>query len=297
MLFIIISQKLNIAFVDIEKIKNNYYDYKDALNQLRQFQLEKERSLDSLKKQIDSLKNFLSEQRSFLTDEAIYELEKKIEQKENEYQNLARNIYEQISQKYQQIVQPYLNKIYLVIDSIAKRNNYDIVLNKNKDLILYFSSNVDITDVVLTELNKGYSSIIGPSIKYIGIFSFKLNTKTSKLKDISDKMVSIMENEIRKIQGITIVSTEQTSNIYNKDNPTLDGILKAVQILKLDAFIWGELDIKENVLYFKFSIYDKEGKEIYSRSSQSSDKEEEWSKIVSAYTKDIINKYKETLKK
>ena len=85
MLFIIISQKLNIAFVDIEKIKNNYYDYKDALNQLKQFQLEKERSLDSLKKQIDSLKNFLSEQRSFLTDEAIYELEKKIEQKENEF--------------------------------------------------------------------------------------------------------------------------------------------------------------------------------------------------------------------
>ncbi|MEO0144254.1 MAG: OmpH family outer membrane protein [candidate division WOR-3 bacterium] len=298
MLFIILAQKANFAVVDMEKIKANYYDYKDALNQVRQFQLEKEKTLDSLKKEIDSLKNLLSEQRAFLTEEGIYRLNKKIEQKEIEYQNLAKDIYNQVSQKYQQLVTPYINRIYSVIDSIARRNNYDIVINKsNNDAILYFNSNNDITDVVLNELNKAYATVIRGGINYVGIFYFKLNTKTSKLKDIADKMVSIMETEIKKIPNINFVSTEQTANIYNKEDPTMDGILKAVSILKLDAFVWGNLDIKENTIYFKISIYSKDGKEIYSRSGQSSDKEEEWSKLISAYTKDIMNKYRESLKK
>jgi len=297
MLFLIISQKANFAFVDMEKIKNNYYDYKDAINQLRQFQIEKEKQLDSLKKEIDSLQKLLSEQRAFLTDEGIYTLQNKIEQKQIEYQNLAKNIYEQINQKYQQIVVPYINKIYAVIDSIARKNNFDLVLNKNdKETILFYNSSNDITDAVLNELNKGYSAIASSNIKYIGIFALKLNTKTSKLREISDKMIGIMENEIRKIPNITLVSTEQVANIYNKDDPNLDGIMKAVSTLKLDAFIWGNLDLKENTLYFKFTIYSKDGKEIYSRSGQSSDKEEEWSKITSAYIRDIINKYREGLK-
>ncbi len=296
MLIIIFTQKANFAFVDMEKIKSNYYDYKDAVNQLRQFQVDIERTLDSLKREIDSLKNILSEQRIFLTSEGIYTLQRKIDQKETEYQNIAKSIYDQISQKYQQLVGPYISRIYSVIDSIAKRNNYDLVINKNNnEFILYFNSNNDITDVVLTELNKSYGALAGPSIKYIGVFAFSLTTKTSKLKDISNKMVDIIESEIRKFPNIAVVSTEQTANVYNKDDPKLDGILKAVSILKLDAFIWGNLDIKENTIYFKIAIYSKDGKEIYSRSDRSSDKEEEWSKMIGAYIKDIMNKYRESL--
>ncbi|MCS7245089.1 MAG: OmpH family outer membrane protein [candidate division WOR-3 bacterium] len=297
MLFIIISQKLNFAFVEMEKIKNNYYDYKDAINQLRQFQVEKEKQLDSLKKIIDSLKNSLSQQKVFLSEDGIRSLEKRIEEKEIEYQNLTKNIYQQIEQKYQQLVVPYINRIYEVIDSIARRNNYDLVLNKSsKEIILYLNSANDITDAIIAELNKGYNIIASKNIKYIGIFALKLNTKTSKLRDISNKMISIMESEIRKLPDITLISTEQTASIYNKDDPTLDGILKSVSILQLDAFIWGNIEIKENTIYFKFAIYSKDGKEIYSRTGQSSDKEEEWSKITSAYIKDIVNKYKEVAK-
>ncbi|MEO0202303.1 MAG: OmpH family outer membrane protein, partial [candidate division WOR-3 bacterium] len=185
MIFIVLAQKLNFAVVDVEKIKANYYDYKDALNQIRQFQLEKEKSLDSLKREIDSLKNLLSEQRAFLTDEGIYMLSRKIEQKEIDYQKLAREVHNQINQRYQQIVSPYISRIYSVIDSIAKRSNYDIVINKSaNEIILYFTSASDITDIVLNELNKGYSAIVGTGISYIGIFAFKLNTKTSKLRSI-----------------------------------------------------------------------------------------------------------------
>ncbi len=291
-----LSQKLNLGVVDLERVKKEYLDYRDALNQLRQYKLERSRVLDSLRREIDSLKNLYEEQSPMLTDEGRLLLRKKISRKEQEFKKLAMKIAADIEKKSKTLLEPYINRMYAVIDSLAKRQNLDMVVNisGNREVILYYRPEQDITDAVITELNKTYASLVGKvKIKYMSVFPFKLKIRSAKTQEIAKAIENMAREEVQRYSQFNLVPITPVLSMINPDNPDLNKIKKAVDVLKLDAFIWGEVDYKDDQLIFTITLYDSEGNPIFTRSDKTSDKPEEWQPIVRSYLKDMLNRYRE----
>ncbi len=291
-----LSQKLNLGVVDLEKVKKEYLDYRDALNQLRQYKLERSRVLDSLRREIDSLKNLYEEQSPMLTDEGRLLLRKKISTKEQEFKKLAMKIAADIEKKSKTLLEPYINRMYAVIDSLAKREKLDMVVNisGNREVILYYRPEQDITDAVISELNKTYASLVGKvRIKYMSVFPFKLKIRSAKTREIAKAIENMAREEIQRYSQFNLVPITPVLSMINPDNPDLNKIKKAVDVLKLDAFIWGEVDYKDDQLIFTITLYDSEGNPIFTRSDKTSDKPEEWQPIVRSYLKDMLNRYRE----
>lgn len=295
-----LSQKLNLGVVDLEKVKREYLDYRDALNQLRQYKLEKSRVLDSLRREIDSLKRLYEEQSPMLTEEGRLLLRRKISDKEQEFKKMAMRIARDIENRSKTLLEPYVNRMYAVIDSLAKKEKLDMVVNisGNREVILYYRPDQDITDAVISELNKTYASLVGRvQIKYMSVFPFKLKIRSAKTQEIARTMENIAREEIRRYSQFNLVPITPVLSMINPDNPDLEKIKKAVNVLKLDAFVWGEVDYKDDRLTFTITLYDSEGNPIFTRSDKTSDKPEEWQPIVRSYIKDMLNRYKEQVER
>ncbi len=292
------AQKINLAVVDLERVKKEYLDYRDALNQLRQYRMEKSRVLDSLRREIDSLKRVYQEQLPMLTDEGRLLLEQRISEMEQEYKRQALRIARDIEQKTRTTLEPYINRIYSVIDSIARKQGIDMVINtsQSREVILYYKPQQDITDVVISELNRTYASLVGRvKIQYMSVFPFKLLTRSSKTQEIARTLQNIAGEEINRYSQFNLVPISPVLSMINPDNPDLNNIKKAVDILKLDAFIWGQVDYKDDQVIFKITLYDSEGNIIDSRGDRTEDKREVWEPIARSYIRDMLNKYKQKL--
>ncbi len=290
---VLFAQKLNFAIVDLERVKKEYVDYKNALNQVREVRLQKERVLDSLKREIDSLKRIYNERRAFLTDEGRYLLETRIIQKEKEYQAMSIQVLRELEVATKEILDPYVQRMFAIIDTIAMRNGYDLVINSSrKDAILYYKSAYDITDIVIQELNKGYAGVVGTQVKFLTVFPLKLITKHPKTRQVMPQVVSIIEAELQSQPQLNLVSNVQAGTLFNPNDPILEDLIKVADVLKLDAFVWGSIDYVDEKFKFTLTIYDAKGNTLITRTFETSEKESEWRQAVQSYAKEMLTKYR-----
>jgi outer membrane protein len=129
---------------------------------------EGKRVTDSLKKELDAM-----QQKYVKAQKELSDLQKDIEKqslmlstdakenKQNEYDRknrelgyLSQDLSEDAQAAQQNANQKMLKQLYSVIQSLAKQQTFDLVMEKSNSSILYTSSAIDITDLVIKELNK-----------------------------------------------------------------------------------------------------------------------------------------------
>jgi len=129
---------------------------------------EGKRMSDSLKKEIEVMQERYTKAQKELSD-LQKEIEKQSlmlsqdakESKQNEYDKknreltyLAEDLSEESQAAEQNASQKILKEIYKIIDTIAKQQTLDLVLEKSTAGILFASTAMDITDQVIKEYNK-----------------------------------------------------------------------------------------------------------------------------------------------
>jgi Skp family chaperone for outer membrane proteins len=145
------SQKL--AYVDMDYILEKIPDYKKAEDNLNKKIGAWTRSLSDLKGEIQQLKSDLSEEKPLLTEVLIEQKEDEILLKELEYKNIELAYFGPRGALFRlraQLVAPIQDNIYNSIQEIAKKGNYDLVIDKSSELILLYSNKkYDISPQVL----------------------------------------------------------------------------------------------------------------------------------------------------
>jgi Skp family chaperone for outer membrane proteins len=145
------SQKL--AYVDMNYILEEIPDYKKAEDNLNKKIGAWTRSLSELKGEIQQLKSDLSQEKPLLTEVLIEQKEDEILLKELEYKNIELAYFGPRGALFRlraQLVAPIQDNIYNSIQEIAKKGNYDLVIDKSSELILLYSNKkYDISPQVL----------------------------------------------------------------------------------------------------------------------------------------------------
>ena len=141
-----------IAYVDIEKVFNEYKGTKEAKRRLAQDIRKKRKEIadKAIKKRASQLKDVIVSTSSTVSpeDSDLLGLQ------DTDSDKFLRSIQEELTKKEKNLTEQIYGMIYDVVKEVAIAEGYTIVLDKNN--ILYSSRDADITEKVLRKLNRNY---------------------------------------------------------------------------------------------------------------------------------------------
>ena len=110
-----------------------------------------------MRQEIDSLQKVLESQSLLLSEAKRKEKEQQLETKKQAYRKFFDEIFGpdgKVEKKNAELTKPILDKINAVLEKIANQDGYAFIFDAVNGNIAYAKKTFDITDKVLTELNK-----------------------------------------------------------------------------------------------------------------------------------------------
>jgi outer membrane protein len=275
------SQEIKISFIDMERILKEYEGVKEAQEEVNKLVKGWEDELLKKKKEIDSLRNLYEKERPSLSEEARIKREREIKIKEEEYKKFLEEVWGKngkLKEATKRILEPHVSKIQKTIEKIAKDMGYDLVIDISKDVILYSSQKVDITDLVLEELNREYKGTIGGGVLRkikVGVFPFLEKSEALRASGLGKIFLSSLKSGLSKytrlelIPDVMILSAMQRRNI-DETRIEISHVKQMILELVADYAVFGRLEMEGGEIKIYADLIDSYGNiiESYTDSSQ-----------------------------
>ena len=139
-----------IGFVNIAKIMEQSPQAEAARKALEREFSGRDKQLTSARDSVLKLEEKLKNDGSIMSEANRLNLERDILSKKRDYNRMRDELREDFNIRRNEELGTLQKKVYEVIQQIAKKENYDLVLTQP---VLYASPSVDITDRVLQKLN------------------------------------------------------------------------------------------------------------------------------------------------
>jgi len=152
------SQDIKIGVVNLQKVLEESEPGQKALKKLESEYEEMRSELDSKKQAIDQMRKKIQEQSLVLSQEAESNKKSELNKKMRNFQSLYQRYNQKIRKKEQELKQPIIKKIVDIIDKYGKNNNYTLILDKQNSGVVYNMDTLEITQEILSRLNKKYES-------------------------------------------------------------------------------------------------------------------------------------------
>ncbi|RLC52677.1 MAG: hypothetical protein DRZ79_00800 [Candidatus Cloacimonadota bacterium] len=151
------AESMKIAYIDTDRIMAESKDTQEAQKTFANEQQNWQTQIADLNTEIERLKSEYDAKKMVLTEDGKKEAEDKIKELETERDNLIQEIYGENGKAIQrnaELLQPIMAKLKTVIEKVAVENNYSLILDASGGAILYAKPSLDITDMIIDELNK-----------------------------------------------------------------------------------------------------------------------------------------------
>ena len=125
---------------------------KQALKNLEDEFKEKRKKIESKDNELEVLKKELIEKVSVWNNEIKEKKEEEFNQKLKNYQREREEFEDEMGKKNSQINQKILKEIMEILEDIARKENYTIVLEKES--LIYLSPSIDITGMVIEKYDR-----------------------------------------------------------------------------------------------------------------------------------------------
>lgn len=174
---VLAAVETKIGFVDSDRVFREYQATAAAKAEFNLYVNEARDSAAVLRQNIETLKEELETQKLMLSEEARLRKLDEIESLSKAYDQYLQNVFGKsgrVQQKNDELMVPVLDKINESVAKIADREAFTVVLELSEN-VLYASSELDITDLVIDELNLEYGPQILPGeiVEYVAIFPLR----------------------------------------------------------------------------------------------------------------------------
>ncbi|MGB3341982.1 MAG: OmpH family outer membrane protein [bacterium] len=191
------------GFVDSDRIFNEYQATTAANIELNDFVKTHRDSAAILRQQIENLKAELSDQKLMLSEEARLRKLDEIESQTKIYKAFLEEYFGdggKVEQKNDVLMAPLLKKINDAVSKIAQQEGFAIVFDLSEN-VFYASSELDLTDLVIDELNLEYGPQTLPTGElkmHIAIFPFREENTEANKADLGERC----QDELYKIINV-----------------------------------------------------------------------------------------------
>ena len=148
------AEAAKVAVVDIQRCMKESNEGKRVSDSLKKDIEAMQLRYNKAQKEVTDLNKEIEKQSLMLSLDAKESKQNELEKKNRELTYLAQDLEEEQTAAQQSATQKILKEITAVVESIAKQQAFDLVLEKSNSGIIFTSSAIDITDQVLNEYNK-----------------------------------------------------------------------------------------------------------------------------------------------
>lgn len=134
-----------IAYVDLQRTLSETAAGKKAKKKLEDDKNKKQAELKKKEKELTSFAAELDKQRAVLKPDVLRQREQELQQKYVGLQELYMQLQQDLAKQEAQLVREIFAKAGPVIEQIAKKDGYTLILEKNESAVLYAADGMDIT--------------------------------------------------------------------------------------------------------------------------------------------------------
>lgn len=151
------SQEGKIGYVDSMRLRTGFREFTDAQAKFDQDVKTWEDEAAQMRQSIDSLEKDLEKTALILSEAKRKEKEDSLAAQERRYQKFTNDVFGpggKAEKRNAELTKPILDKINLVLEKIATEENIIMIFDSVNGNIAYAKKNLDLTDLVLEELDK-----------------------------------------------------------------------------------------------------------------------------------------------
>lgn len=145
---------LRVAVVDIRKAVFSSREGKVAQEQFSKVEDGKLSSLRPKQDELQRLQEEYEKQKYVLSAEALQDRRLRIVKLRRDLERDLRAAEDELQIEQLQLLQPIQKKVERVVQKIGKDRGFTLIIDKSSPGLLFFSDAVDVTDLVIQELNQ-----------------------------------------------------------------------------------------------------------------------------------------------
>ncbi len=147
------AQNLKIGVMDEDRLRDKFTQLREALDKLESDVGAKQKEFDDMQQTLVDEKKKLDLQKSLKPDDAaLKQKEKDLFGKLQDLRELMVDANRDLSKRKLDVLKTFTPHIQKAVDKVATDNSYDLILKRSDTY--YFSVKVDVTDLVLAELER-----------------------------------------------------------------------------------------------------------------------------------------------
>lgn len=154
---IIWAESINVAYLDTDRIMEESQATREAQEIFSAEREQWDRELAELDREIERLQSEYEARRLTLTESGRQEAQERIEAKIRERRQFIDSIYGEAGlavRRNAELLEPIMGKLKDSLEKIALENDYAIIFDAIGGGILYADPDLDITDLVIRDLNE-----------------------------------------------------------------------------------------------------------------------------------------------
>jgi outer membrane protein len=149
---------VKIGLVDMQKAIQETADGKKAKTDLEADFNKKKKELEKRQADIRKMGEDLEKKATVLADDVKAKKQQEIQQEMAKYQDEVAKSQSDIQKRERDLTQPIINRIRKIIEDMAKKENFNIIMEKADQLVLYSVREIDLTERVVREYDSNPNS-------------------------------------------------------------------------------------------------------------------------------------------
>lgn len=234
----IIAKEVKIGYIDSERIYQGFQETTSAKTAMEKELTKYKKTADSLKMRLDSAETEYESQKLMLSDAGKINKQTEIEQMRKEYNQYLESVWGKsgkIEQKNRELITPIVAKINEAVERIAKEEGFTLIFDAAESKIVYAELGLDLTDLVLEELNKEYKPIEQEVVerKFAVFPFFEANTEAQQDR-LGETVRAQIFNLLRTQPKIEMITSSNVKSALQTRN-----LLEGVRIEEKDIYEMG----------------------------------------------------------
>jgi outer membrane protein len=151
------AQDIKLGYIDSERIFNEYKAVGEAQQQFDRDVEAWKKEAEQTERELQAMQEELESQRLLLSEKALQEKEAALQTMASEYERFIQSVWGptgKIAQRNAELTRPIMEKVRQVVDKLAAEQGFSLIFDAADGNIVYGEKSLDLTDQVLTELNK-----------------------------------------------------------------------------------------------------------------------------------------------
>jgi len=150
----VMAAEIKIGYVDMQRAIQETGSGKKAKKDLEEDFNKKKKELEKAEADIKKMGEDFEKRSMAMNEEARMKKQQELQVEMRKYQEKAGKSQMEIQKKERDLTQPIITRLKSLLEDIAKKEDYTVILEKSENSVMWAKKEIDLTDRLIKEFDK-----------------------------------------------------------------------------------------------------------------------------------------------